>query len=250
MRRLTVCSLAILLTGCAALWKPTVDDQRARFLLNQLEVQNLDLKQFKGLAKVKLASAGQSHTGRMAYAAVRPDKMRVELLSTLGTPLTSLAGDGEHISIRSHVNDKRYRVRQTRKALRQVIDLPLGLEELQELLSGRVPLPPHAYAVIKDTADPQEVIVLKSRWRDLVAELRMDNQTYHIDSLKAYDTEGAMTYLVQWHQWKKIKGFMLPSKVTIESEAHQRLILWIDRFWPNPEIAPSVFVLDFSRPKS
>ena len=251
LTRLTaVCLLVHLLTGCALLFKPPVDDERARFILGALAAQNMELKQFKGLAKVRMVSPGQSRSGRIAYAAVRPDKMRVELLNTLGAPLTSLAGNGEHISILSHASDKRYRIRQSPTALEPVIHLPLGLEDLQALLSGRVPLPSHASATIMDTDDKQEVVVLKNRWHGIVAKLRVDTKTHQIQFLKVYGAGGALQYQIQWHRWKEVKGFKLPSKVKIESPTHQSLTLGVDRFWPNPEIAPSTFVLDLSRIRS
>jgi outer membrane biogenesis lipoprotein LolB len=244
------CMLAVLITGCTALWKPPVDDARARFLLGRLAVQNDKLKQFKGLAKIRMEAPGAIHSGRIAYAAVRPDKLRVELLNTLGTPLDSLAGDGEYITIRSHVKHKHFRMRQSHRALEGVLQLPLGLEDLLLLLSGRVPLPVHAAATIAEPDGPLEVVVLKSRWHAVVARLRFDARSHQIRGLASYDGKGALQYDIQWHQWKKIKGFTLPAKVAIESASHQRLLLWMDRFWPNPAIAPSIFVLDAAQPRS
>ncbi|MGD9222256.1 MAG: lipoprotein insertase outer membrane protein LolB [Desulfobacteraceae bacterium] len=249
-RILTVCLQVFLLTGCALLVKPPADDERARFLLDALAAQNMQLKQVKGLANVRLASPGQSRSGRIAYAGVRPDKMRVELLNTLGAPLTSLAGDGEHISILSHANHKHYRIRQSPKALEPVIHLPLGLEDLQALLSGRVPLPSHAAAAISDRDGPREIIVLKNRWHRLVAKLRVDAKTHQIQSLEVYDTGGVLQYQIYWHRWKEVKGFTLPTQVRIESPTGQSLTLGVVRFWPNPEIAPTTFVLDLSRIRS
>jgi outer membrane biogenesis lipoprotein LolB len=250
MRRSAVGLLVLLMTGCSTLWKPPVDDVRARFLLGRLAGQNSELTQFKGLAKVRMETPGVSHSGRIAYAAVRPDKLRVELLNPLGTPINSMAGDGDHIFIRSYVNNKQYRIRQSLGALEPVLQLPLGLEDLLILLSGRVPLPSHAAAIMAQGNGPQQVVVLKTRWHGVAAKLGFDAQSHQIQTLASYNRQGKLQYTIQWHQWKKTKGFILPSKVTIESASHQRLTVWLDRFMPNPAIEPSIFVLDGTQPKS
>lgn len=245
MRLLTV-FLLVLLTGCAQLFKAPVDDAYARLVIERLLEQNEGLTQFKGLANVQMKDEGRLRSGRIAFAAVRPDRMRVDLLNTMGVPLTSLAGDGDHISIVSHIDKKHYRIRQSRTALEPVIHLPIGIEDLQSLLSGRVPLPSHAFARFVETDGPEEIVVLKNRWHVIVSKLRVDSKTHQIQDMQVFDGQGQLLYQIHWHQWKENGEFSLPSKVTIESLSHESLELVVVRFWPNAEVAPSTFVLDIS----
>lgn len=238
--------LFVLLTGCAQLFKPPVDDAYARLVIGRLLEQNNGLTQFKGLAKVQMKDEGRLRSGRIAFAGVMPDRMRVELLNTMGVPLTSLAGDGKHISILSHIDKKHYRIRQSRTALEPVVHLPIGIEDLQSLLSGGVPLPLHAFARFLESDGPDEIVVLKNRWHGVVSKLLVDSKTHQIRSMQVFDSEGQLAYQIHWHQWKKNGEFTLPSKVTIESLSHQSLELVMVRFWPNAEVAPSTFVLDLS----
>lgn len=238
--------LLVLSTGCVKLFKVPEDDAYARMVIGRLLAQNEELIRFKGLAKVKMNDGGRSRTGRIAFAAVRPDRMRVELLNSMGTPLTSLAGDGDHISILSHVDKKHYRIRQSRTALEPVIHLPIGIEDLQSLLSGIVPLPPYAFARIEETDGPEDVVILKNRWHGTVSRLQVDSKTHQIQNMQVFDGEGQLHYQIHWHQWNEDGKFTLPSKVTIESLSHQSLELVVDRFWPNAQIAPSTFILDLS----
>lgn len=238
--------LLILLTGCAQLFKPPTDDAYARMVIERLLVQNEGLTQFKGMAKIQMKDEGRVRSGRIAFAAVQPNRMRVELLNTMGVPLTSLAGDGKHISILSHTDKKHYRIRQSRTALEPLIHLPIGIEDLQSLLAGRIRLPPHAFARFVETDGPQEVVVLKNRWHGMVSKLQVDAQTHKIKNMQVFDGEGRLHYQIQWHQWKERGEFILPTKVTIESISQQSLEFVVDRFWPNAEVAPSTFVLDLS----
>jgi outer membrane biogenesis lipoprotein LolB len=242
--RLPMVFLLVLLTGCVQLFKPPADDAYARMVIGRLLEQNEGLTQFKGLAKVQMKDGGRLRSGRIAFAAVRPDRMRVELLNTMGVPMTSLAGDGDHISILSHIDKKHYRIRQSRTALEPVIHLPIGIEELQSLISGCVPIPPHAFARFVETDGPEEVVVLKNRWHGMVSKLRVDSKSHKIQNMQVFDSEGQLHYQIHWYQWKEHGEFTLPSKVTIESLSHQSLELVVDRFWPNAQVAPSTFVLD------
>lgn len=238
--------LLVVSTGCAKLFKVPEDDAYARMVIGQLLTQNEDLVQFKGLARVKMNDVGRSRSGRIAFAAVRPDRMRVEVLNTMGTPLTTMAGDGNHISILSHIDKKHYRIRQSRKALEPVVHLPIGIEDLQRLLAGLVPLPPYVFARSEETDGPEDIVVLKNRWHGVVSRLRVDSKTRQIKHMQVFDSEGQLHYQIHWYQWKEKGKFTLPSKVTIESLSHQSLELVVDRFWPNAEVAPSTFILDFS----
>jgi outer membrane biogenesis lipoprotein LolB len=238
--------LLVVSTGCVKIFTVPEDDAYAQMILGRLLAQNEDLIRFKGLAKVKLNDEGRLRSGRIAFAAVRPDRMRIELLNTMGTPLTSLAGDGEHISILSHIDKKYYRIRQSRTALAPVIHLPIGIEDLQSLLSGLVPLPPYAFAQFEETDGSEDVVVLKNRWHGTVSRLRVDSRTHQIQKMQVFDGQGQLRYQINWYQWNLNGEFTLPSKLMIESLSHQSLELVVDRFWPNAQVAPSTFILDLS----
>ena len=164
----------------------------------------------------------------------------------MGTPLTSLSGDGETVTIISHGDRKHYQFRQTGTALAKLIEIPIGIEDLQSLLAGRVPLPPHISAQPAterpDEADPE--IILKNRWGDIVARLETDQTTQHIKTLRVMDSEGGLQYQILWIQWKEVGGFRVPSKLAIESASNQKLTLTMDRYWPNAKVAPSTFELE------
>lgn len=234
------------LSGCGHIFKPPADDAGARAILERLMRHNSELTQYKGLAGIQIRMKGRSHSARIAFAAVQPDKMRVELLNLMGTPLTSLSGDGEMVTVISHGDQKRYRFRQTRTALSKLIEIPIGIEDLQSLLAGRVPVPPHVsvQSATNSQNETDEEIVLKNRWGDTVAKLQTDAAARHIKTLRVMDSEGALQYHVLWAQWREIDGYRLPSELIIETADNHRLTLTMDRFWPNAKVAPSMFVLE------
>ncbi len=241
-----VISAMALINGCGHMFQPPKEDAHARMLLDRLLQNNSALKQYKGLAGISLQTNGRSQSGRIAFAAVRPDKMRVELLNMLGTPLTSLSGDGDMVTIVSHDNHKQYHFRQTRTALASLIDIPIGIEDLQDLLAGRVPVPPHVSAqLLPGPADSSDaMLALKNRWNSVVARLQIDPTTHDIKALRALDSNGELKYQILWLQWKEVGSYRVPSKLVIESLSGQKLILTMDRYWPNAKVPPSTFVLE------
>jgi hypothetical protein len=172
--------------------------------------------------------------------------MRVELLNMMGTPITSLSGDGDTVSILSHNDRKHYRLRQTRTVLKSLIEIPMGIEDLQNLLAGRVPVPPHASVQSQtDRPDvPEAVLLLKNRWDGVVARLQMDQASHDVKALQVIDPDGQLQYQILWLQWRVVGGFRVPSKLVIESSAGQKLTLTMDRFWPNAKVPSSTFVLE------
>lgn len=245
---LSICTILalVLINGCAAMLKAPSDDD-ARRVLDRVMAVNKGLDQFKGLANFRMESEGRSQSGRIAFAAVTPDKMRIELLNAMGAPLTSLSADGERISVVSYVDQKRYRFRQSRTALEAIIKIPMGIEDLQSLLAGKVPLPSYSFARLMDGSNPDDILVLKNRWRGTVANLEVDRVDCRIKTLRKFDAEGELQYQIQWLQWKRVGAYRVPSKLVINTPAHQRLIVNMGRFWPNAEVAPSTFLLDMQK---
>ena len=126
------------------------DQGNARAVLERLSANNHQLHSFKGLLKVAIKTETNSVSGRVALAAVVPDHIRLEWLSPLGQPLSSLAGNGETVTVLSHQDKKHHRFEQTPTALKPLINVPIGVEDLLELLSGRPVLPDFSAAQIME----------------------------------------------------------------------------------------------------
>ncbi|MEJ2155777.1 MAG: lipoprotein insertase outer membrane protein LolB [Desulfobacteraceae bacterium] len=236
----------IMLAGCGHIFKPPPDDAHARMLLERLLQNNPTLTQYKGLAGVQMQLNGRSQSSRIAFAAVQPNKMRVEILNMMGTPLVSLTGNGENVTLFSHGRRKYYRFRQTRSALFSLIEVPIGIEDLQNLLAGRVPVPPYVsvQSLTEHPSTPDNVLILTNRWNGIVARLQLDPSNHGVKALKVLDADGELQYRIQWLKWREIGGYRVPSKLVIESTNTQQVTLTLDRFWPNANVSPSTFELE------
>lgn len=233
----------ILPVGCKMIKRPE-EDPYARMLVDRLIRSNSGLNQFKGFANIRLNSEGQVRSGRIAFAGVKPNKMRIELLNTIGTPLISLAGDGENITILDQSSQKHYHLRQSRTALKSVIQFPIGIEDLQCLLTGGLPIQTNTFASLERKNDQEAIILLKNRWHYKVARLKIDSVSRQIRSMLIFDQEGNEQYRIHWQKWKQAGDYTIPSKLFFESFSDHRLSMVVDRFWPDVQVEPSMFVLD------
>jgi outer membrane biogenesis lipoprotein LolB len=226
--------------GCAWLVRPPLEDAAARQQVAQWAAHNADLGPLKGLMRIQIEAGGQSVRGRAAWAAVPPDRLRLEMLNPLGQPWVSLAGDGRTITLYSFADREFHRFAQSRKALERLIQVPAGIEDLLDILAGRPPVPAGAIA----RAAPAEAcgVVLESRWHVRLAELRAE-ACGRIASMALYDARGEIQYRVFWLEWQTIEGHDLPRKVRVTSGAGDGLTLMVERVWIDAAMPEETFVI-------
>jgi outer membrane biogenesis lipoprotein LolB len=234
----------LLVSGCAHILPPPQDDLPARQVLERLVDNNTGLTHFKALGHIRMDSADVKQSGRVAVAAIIPHKLRADWLNMMGQPQISLAGDGETIRIWSATDSKVHRLRQSPQALAKLIRIPLGIDDFQSIIIGRPPLPSHSAVQFKQSHEGVDILSLKNRWRKVVAMMRVDRSTGRILSVQVFDGHGRLQYEAQWLQWRKIGEYVLPTKVSMNSAAQDRLVLTVDRFWPDADVPASVFVLN------
>ena len=230
-------------SGCAHLLPPPRDEAPARHILERLVGNNIGLTHFKALGQIRMQSADGNRSGRVALAAAMPLKLRADWLSMMGQPLTSLAGDGKTIRIWSPADAKVHSLRQSPKALAKLIRIPLGIEDFQNIIIGRPALPSYRAVQFKESRDNVDILSLKNRWREEVSIIQIERSTGRILAMKVFDGHGHMRYETRWLGWHRQGKYLLPGKITLESDARDRLSLTVERFWPDADVSPSIFVL-------
>lgn len=245
---MALCCYVLLATGCAWLIEPPATDPLAHQLVSGLQQTNGNLKQYKMLSKVQVAleEVVQS-VSSMAIAAHWPDRMRIEILSPAGQPVTSMAADGKTIQIRPQGKTHIYRLRQSSTALEQLIHIPLGVAHLQGILIGRPELPAFAGIELGAPTQTETTVVLKSRWNLTLAVLRFGAHDGTIRHLEMFDEEGNALYRATWLEWKQRGSYRLPSKLFVENDDGHRVTLGMRRFWPDVDLPEATFELG-SRP--
>lgn len=233
--------IALMLDGCAWLIRPVQNDTAALKRIEHWSTVNAELRQFKGLMQVRIQVPNRRITGRAAFAAALPGRLRLAFLNPIGQPLIQLASDGRTITVISMPDNKVHHLKQTGHALERLIGVPLGIEDLTDVLIGRPPLPDYAAAQIPVDGQPCEV-ALKSRWNETLSDLRSDTCD-RISMMEVYNPQGELQYTIHWVRWQSVQGYVLPRQVQISTPGGVHIDLSIERIWPDTTLSPSTFIL-------
>jgi outer membrane biogenesis lipoprotein LolB len=237
--------LSAIIAGCAHLLPAPVDQPEARRLLDQLRSNGETISRFKGLAQIRMAFNGRVISGRIAIAAVAPDKMRVEWLNPMGQPATSLNADGKDITLFSRVDNTRNQFPQSTAGLAPLIHIPIGINDLYNILTGSVPLQQDTFVQFKQAWPEADTLVVKNRWHRMIADIQVNRTGPRPQSMRIYNGQGELQYEIQWLQWRQDgSGHDLPVRIDFQNNDGQRLTLTVERFWPNAQVPPSVFAAD------
>lgn len=110
-------------------------------LLADWRERSAGMTALQGLAKVKLQTSEGSMNGTQVVVAVHPDQLRAETLNPFGTPLLLLAADGAQLAVYVPSRGTFYTGEATSANLGRFLRIPLGLEDLVDVLLYRAPLP-------------------------------------------------------------------------------------------------------------
>jgi outer membrane biogenesis lipoprotein LolB len=233
--------LLMWISGCSWLVAPPEDNEPAHAMLQRLMERNSTLQQFKGLLHAQVETQGQPVSGRVAYAAITPNRLRLEWLNPMGQPLTSVAGDGKTLVIVSHVEKKRYILHQSPTVLEDLIHVPMGIEDLVTLLVGR-PLVPDFMSVQQMGDSIRDGIRLQNRWRCTLAELHSDSEGRLVQE-SIFDSEGILLYRIHWLNWQTMEQYTVPQRFQIVMASGESIDIRIDRLVPASNLGPSTFEL-------
>ena len=232
------------ISSCSWLIRPPIDDPEARLMVQRVMKLNRSLSNYKELATFRLQGEHEVRSGSLALAAARPDRMRVELLSLVGQPLTQLVADGQNIYIRPHGKDRIYRISQSPSALETLIQIPIGVEQLQGILVGNPGLSDFdAARFIKRSAE-ETVIELKNRFHMKIALLDVDPIQSKLKSVQVHGEDGEMIYRADFRQWQQVGSYLVPKRLIIKSAAGHQLTIFMRQFWPNATLSEAAFVLE------
>lgn len=213
--------------------------------LSEIEALNRGLNAFKGIGTLRLLRPAGLQTVRAAWVAEMPDRLRLELLGPAGTPLASLVADGPRLDVFLHDREKRYRGRSGEDGLEPVIGVGLNAADVVALLGGRILVHDFHQAFLEN-----RLLVLKDDRGRLVETVGPVGGEKDGRVVERFDAEGKPRYRVQLEAFRSVDGFSVPGVVRVFAGGRERVHLSVDRFWANPEVAPSVFVLNLEAPRS
>jgi len=246
--------LALVIASCSTPGLPERDGARAlpdtfvdpEQLLGRLQQMNSGLSNFKGLGSLSLSRSGVLHLkDRVAWVGSPPLCLRVAVMSA-GRPFLKLAANGSWL----YVQDPRSKQTMHRRLLARdanlkwIATVPIRTSEFLAFLSGRVPDIDGRAIWLSESTTERRILALKQWWwTAMKVYVRQEGSVPYM--VEAYDWMGGMRYRVALEAYKVVDEYYIPTQISISNGRDAKLLLTIDRYHPNVDVSPSMFVLTF-----
>lgn len=215
----------------------------AEELIGRIKRQNEAITAFKGVGRIRYLSQGKLHVNRGAWAGIKPNKFRIEILNPARQPAASIASDGQWLCLLSHHEGRFHKERAEDADLSKLIAMPVTISEIITLLSGGVPLRPYQRAYLKPNPNGKGwVIVLKKRWRGVVEKFFLDEKKERVRQVEVYNL-GGLVYRVNYQKQRSFNGVRLPQRIVVSNRDEVAFQMDVDRYWVNVPVSTAMFQL-------
>jgi len=250
---LIIVLVAVLLTGCSSLSRKTSDPEdlaamaEARMALLALGSQNDKLTNFKGIGKIKVWQKGKKRIDeRIAWIGSETVKLSIVVLIS-GHPAMKMASDGKWFYYyEARQGESIYKkIPATDATLQRIVSIPIKTSDIIQLLAGRAPLREHHSALMhKQSSGAGYVLTLKKRWYGIVEKIFLGEDKAQVHQIEFFNRSGALIYRARFDEMQIIKGYQVPSRLSISSDEGIGLQLEVQNYWADVPVSPSMFVLD------
>jgi len=245
--------IAILLSGCSSLSRKTSDPgelaamEEARKVLLALDSQNEKLTNFKGVGKFKVWQNGRKRIEeKIVWIGSESVKLSIAVL-IVGYPAVKMSSDGKWFYYyESRQGEPIYkRIPATDATLQYIASIPIKINDIIQLLSGRAPLREHHTAILhRQTLSAGYVLVLKKRWWGIVEKIFLSEDKAQVHQIEFFNRSGALIYRARFDEMQTVKGYQVPGRLTISGEEGVEFQLEIQRYLVDVPVSPSMFVLN------
>jgi hypothetical protein len=250
------CICILSLSGCSSFNRKIPDDDSMPALriaepsliaqlMTSLQHSNENLRSYKGIGRVKFSRYDAIQSARVVFAGDNTSKLRFELLGIYGQPMTSIAYDGSWLYLAQHSENLFHKQRNSKGDLSLLITIPVKLDELNALLAGHVPMiKSDSVRLYKTPENKGFRLVLKTGWlkhRQEHIYLLPDMKT--VWKYEMFERPNVLLYEAEIMSYQTYEGYRIPQTIEFMDKDGNSLLLKVERYWPNAEIDPSMFVL-------
>lgn len=240
--------VALVVGGCAARERETVSPHGAwgstdlpgeRDLLALLTNRRAALSSIRGIARTSYESRDESHRAKQLLIAARPDRLRLEILSPLGTVFVLATADGR-MAAYERGEKTLYRGRATQANLERYAQVDLPITSVVDVLLATPPALSGGSGVV--TRDGN-LIQLWQRRADDIRVVWFDGQLPA--RYERRNGQGNVLVRVTYPGYDAVDGVQIPTAVTLEfPPTEQRIGIRLADLEVNPILKDAVFALE------
>ena len=215
---------------------------KANKTLRDISLINNDIVKSKGLGILSIKSKKKRYSNRFVWASKLPDKIRLELLSPMGTPTYSIAIDGEFFYVLSYIDNKFYKRNINKISLKEFIGIDISGRDLLFFLIGRVPIYKHK----NTTLIKNNTLILINEDDKIIEKIYITKNNKQIKMIESFNSDGDFLYKAKFYFKKKHnKTYDIPTEIVLSNFGNKNTCEFkIKRYKPNPLVLDnSIFTL-------
>lgn len=224
-----------MVSGCSHIpfirGEPVYDTFHTRVLMETIQKENALPAAGKGLGRFSMTRENEMLTNRIAYIFEKPDKMRISMLTPLGTPGLTFSADGKRVYFQSPDRQKVKTFSTKNPELTPFLDVQIRTSEVITSISGGVPVLPFYSARIEPKEDsPYVRYVLCNFFGGIREEIFADAKGV-VREARVYDTQGSLRYkLIRKGDIQDHGGVGIPELISIEKDQDNQFSISVSRF--------------------
>lgn len=239
-------ALGFICAGCAAVRRPLAVAPpqvlpSAAQLQAALASRRDAVHSLRALARIRYRDPEGSRSARQAIIAARPDRVRIEVTSFVGSIFVLTADDGA-LSAWARQENTVYRGQASPENLWRYIHVELPVSELVDIVLGTPPPRPGTQAEV--SFDPQAGAV--RLWQRLAAGTLVVwfSESALPVAAEERGADGEPLWRATFAEYRDLDGFPMATRIGLEAPIwHRALEMDLDSIDLNPELDRSVFAL-------
>jgi len=228
--------------GCGGVPKPADYSDSAERLLKSIESRGAQLQSLSAELNVEIWKKDERIRLKQMMAISKNGRLRIEVLSPFGNPITTLASDGSRLMIFDAKKGRFFLGASTAEALGRLLPVSMSPEELSALLTGSIPIILHQASSVRwreDVGRYQLQLTAKDRQQEIEFEpnhLRVTKFTTWVN--------GQLLYRVDLGKYSGTGDQIVPLKIRFEVPKRELSVeLDVVDFSINPALTDTVFTL-------
>ncbi len=223
--------LFIGLAACARLPAAPAGDRpliaSADELLQQLQERAAAVTGLKARGNVAVTSPQKNYSGNILLTAVKPDRLRVDILNFWGQSLVTFVNDGQEMKLLVYGDSKLYRGPATPANLSRFLPVVISQEDFLAALTGHLAFPRYEKPVLLPNPDPAVYFLeLTDRQSQEKVKLTVEAKTLHLLSAQWFSLQGQETLRAEFSNFLLSGGVSGPSDIRLtaaEEESQVRV---------------------------
>lgn len=212
----------------------------AEAILADVAARREAIRTLRTLARLAYESPEDSHRARQLILAARPDRLRMELFSPLGTVFV-LATRESRLAAYSRGDRTVYRGEASVRNFERYANVGVPVSTAVDLLLGTLPMERGCHDVVSRDEGYTEL------WQDCGAQIRVAWFGAALDPVRyeERDRDGRTLVRARFSDYAETGGVRLPMQLTLElPAARSRVDITLDEPEVNPQLVDAQFVLD------